>query len=152
MTVGENVAFALQQHSHLSEVEIRETLKQKLAVVEMAGVEDMMPSELSGGMQKRAALARAIALDPPIVLYDEPTAGLDPIRGKHIANLILRLQRELKVTSVVVTHDLICASAVADRLALLKGGKFAFVGTASALRQSDVPYVQEFVEASTLQC
>jgi phospholipid/cholesterol/gamma-HCH transport system ATP-binding protein len=152
MTVGENVAFALQQHSHLSEVEIRETLKQKLAVVEMAGVEDMMPSELSGGMQKRAALARAIALDPPIVLYDEPTAGLDPIRGKHIANLILRLQSELKVTSVVVTHDLICASAVADRLALLKGGKFAFVGTASALRQSDVPYVQEFVEASTLQC
>jgi phospholipid/cholesterol/gamma-HCH transport system ATP-binding protein len=152
MTIGENVTFALRHHSNMSEVMIKKTLKTKLGLVELEGLENRMPSELSGGMQKRAALARAIALDPPIVLYDEPTTGLDPIRGRHISELILRMQRELKVTSLVVTHDLICASIVADRLALLREGTFAFVGTANELRQSTEPYVHKFVEASTLRC
>lgn len=152
MTVGENVSFALEHHSPVSTEKIREVVRQKLSLVELEGVENKMPSDLSGGMQKRAALARAIALDPAIMMYDEPTAGLDPIRGKHIAELILRLQREMRVTSLVVTHDLICASAIADRLALLHQGDFVFIGTAGDLRKSSQPYVRKFIEASTLTC
>ena len=108
--------------------------------------------ELSGGMQKRAALARAIAYNPRIVFYDEPTTGLDPIRGKHISELIVRLQKELRVTSIVVTHDLVCASIVADRLAMLHDGKFLFIGSADEFRRCDVPYVREFLTASTHKC
>jgi phospholipid/cholesterol/gamma-HCH transport system ATP-binding protein len=151
MTIGENVAFALRHHSHLSEEKIQQMVSEKLSLVELSGMENKMPSEISGGMKKRAALARAIALDPPIVLYDEPTTGLDPIRGKHITELIHRLQQDLKVTSMVVTHDLICATAVADRLALLQKGKFVFEGTARQFYQNDSSYVREFVEASTLR-
>ena len=152
MTVGENVSFALEHHFPMSPDKIREVVHQKLSLVELEGVENKMPSELSGGMQKRAALARAIAMDPTIMMYDEPTAGLDPIRGKHITELILRLQREMTVTSLVVTHDLICASAIADRIALLHQGDFVFIGTVMDLRKSSEPYVRRFIEASTLTC
>jgi phospholipid/cholesterol/gamma-HCH transport system ATP-binding protein len=151
MTIGENISFALEHHRELSEAEIRDIVSEKLRLVELEGVESKMPSELSGGMQKRAALARAIAFDPHIIVYDEPTTGLDPIRATHISELVVRLQQELKVTSIVVTHDLICASIVADRLALLYEGKFLFVGTMEELRRSEDEYVREFLDASSLK-
>ena len=151
MTIGENVSFALEQRLNLTHEQIRDTVAEKLRLVELEGVEGKMPAELSGGMQKRAALARAIAFDPRIIVYDEPTTGLDPIRAKHISELVVRLQQELKVTSIVVTHDLICASVVADRLALLYEGRFLFVGTMEELRQSENEYVREFLEASSLR-
>ncbi|RJP69203.1 MAG: ATP-binding cassette domain-containing protein [Candidatus Abyssobacteria bacterium SURF_17] len=151
MTIGENISFAIRHHLNLTEEQIRDVVRQKLSMVELEGAEDKMPSELSGGMQKRAALARAIALEPQIVVYDEPTTGLDPIRAKTISELIVRLQHELKITSIVVTHDLICASHVADRLALLHEGKFLFVGTMEELRRSDNEYVREFLDSSSLR-
>ncbi len=152
MTVGDNISFALEHHSTLADEEIRNVVREKLRLVELEGVENKMPSELSGGMQKRAALARAIAVEPRIIVYDEPTTGLDPIRAKNISELIVRLQRELRVTSIVVTHDLICTSIVADRLALLHEGKFLFVGTMEEFRQSENKYVREFLDASSLKC
>jgi len=151
MTIAENISFALEQHLELTDEQIRDIVSEKLRLVELEGVEEKMPSELSGGMQKRAALARAIAFDPRIIVYDEPTTGLDPIRAKHISELVVRLQRELKVTSIVVTHDLICASKVADRLALLHDGRFLFIGTMEELRRSEDEYVREFLEASSLR-
>ena len=151
MTIAENVSFALEQHLELTDEQIRDIVSEKLRLVELEGVEEKMPSELSGGMQKRAALARAIAFDPRIIVYDEPTTGLDPIRAKHISELVVRLQRELQVTSIVVTHDLICASKVADRLALLHAGRFLFIGTMEELRRSEDEYVREFLEASSLR-
>jgi phospholipid/cholesterol/gamma-HCH transport system ATP-binding protein len=151
MTIGENISFALEHHLDLSENEIRDIVSEKLRLVELEGIEEKMPSELSGGMQKRAALARAIAFDPHIIVYDEPTTGLDPIRAKNISELVVRLQQELKVTSIVVTHDLICASIVADRLALLYEGTFIFVGTMEELRQSQDEHVREFLDASSLR-
>ncbi len=151
MTIGENISFALENHRSMTADELRDIVRQKLGMVELEGVEDKMPAELSGGMQKRAALARAIAFDPRIIIYDEPTTGLDPIRGKNISELIVRLQRDLRVTSIVVTHDLICASIVADRLALLYEGRFLFVGTMDELRRSENEYVHEFLEASSLR-
>lgn len=151
MTVGENITFALEHHRDLTDSELRDVVAEKLRLVELEGVAEKMPAELSGGMQKRAALARAIAFDPRIIIYDEPTTGLDPIRAKNISELVVRLQRELRVTSIVVTHDLICASVVADRLALLHEGKFVFIGTMEELRRSDDEYVREFLEASSLR-
>ncbi|UCD59330.1 MAG: ATP-binding cassette domain-containing protein [Candidatus Hydrogenedentota bacterium] len=151
LTVGENISFALEHHLNLSSQQIRDIVIRKLELVGLEGVEDKMPAELSGGMQKRAALARAIAFDPRIIIYDEPTTGLDPIRAKHISELIVRLQHEIKVTSIVVTHDLVCTSIVADRLALLHEGKFRFIGTMEELRRSDNKYVREFLEASSLR-
>lgn len=151
MTIGENISFALEHHKNLSHKEIRDVVSEKLRLVELEGVEDKMPSELSGGMQKRAALARAIALDPRIIIYDEPTTGLDPIRANNISELVEGLQRELQVTSIVVTHDLVCASIIADRVALLKKGRFLFVGTMEELRQSEDEYVREFLNASSLR-
>lgn len=151
MTVGENISFALEQHMRFTDEEIQDVVREKLRLVELEGIEDKMPAELSGGMQKRAALARAIAFNPRIIVYDEPTTGLDPIRAKNISELIVRLQRELQVTSIVVTHDLVCTSIVADRLALLHEGEFLFVGTMEELRRSENRYVREFLEASSLR-
>ncbi|RJP17747.1 MAG: ATP-binding cassette domain-containing protein [Candidatus Abyssobacteria bacterium SURF_5] len=151
LTIGENISFVLEHHSDLSEREIHERIIQKLRLVGLENVEDQMPAELSGGMQKRAALARALAFDPRIIIYDEPTTGLDPILAKQISELIHRLQLDLKVTSIVVTHDLICASIVADRVALLHEGKFIFVGAMDEMMKSENEYVQEFLEASSLR-
>jgi phospholipid/cholesterol/gamma-HCH transport system ATP-binding protein len=151
MTIGENISFALEHQLDLPEERIRDIVRQKLALVGLEGVEDKMPAELSGGMQKRAALARAIAFEPRIIIYDEPTTGLDPIKGRQISELIVKLQSELRVTSVVVTHDLVCASIVANRVALLHEGKFRFVGAMKDFKQSEDEYVREFLESSTLR-
>lgn len=128
MNVFDNVAFPLREHSQLSLAEITEKVREKLAMVKLKDVEKKMPSDLSGGMKKRVALARSLALDPEVVLFDEPTTGLDPVTSATIGKLIQSIQRELGVTAVVVTHDIPLARKVGDRLAFLSAGKFAFLG------------------------
>ncbi len=145
LTAGENVAYPIIEHFRFPEEEIEKIVREKLRLVGLEGVEDKMPAELSGGMKKRVALARAIAVDPEIILYDEPTTGLDPINVKRINYLIVELQRILKVTSIVVTHDLDCAYAVTDRLALLHRGKIAMVGTKEEFVSSELKEVRAFI-------
>jgi phospholipid/cholesterol/gamma-HCH transport system ATP-binding protein len=145
MTVGENVAFPMVQHTHLSLEEITRRVHEKLAQVGLAEVESLEPAALSGGMQRRAALARSLALDPQIIVYDEPTSGLDPITGDEIGHLIRHLQEALKVTSIIVTHDLRLTEMVADRLALLYKGKLVFLGTFAEFVQSSHPEVRRFL-------
>jgi phospholipid/cholesterol/gamma-HCH transport system ATP-binding protein len=145
MTVGENVAFPMVQHTDWSIEEIERRVAEKLGQVGLAGVEPLEPSALSGGMLRRAALARSLALDPQIIIYDEPTAGLDPITGDEIGFLIHRLRDALKVTSIVVTHDLRLAELVADRLALLHEGRWAFQGTYEEFLNSSHPEVLRFL-------
>ncbi len=129
MSVGENVAFPMEQHTDWSRGEINARVRDKLSQVGLEGALNLSPAELSGGMKRRAALARSLALDPQLIIYDEPTAGLDPITGDEIGRLIRRLQQNLGVTSIVVSHDLRLTEEVADRVALLSEGKIAFLGT-----------------------
>lgn len=145
LTVAENVAFPLREHTRKSETEVRKIVQQRLTMVGLPGVGARMPAQLSGGQKKRVALARAIALEPQVILYDEPTTGLDPIRSDVINELILKLQRELKMTSIVVTHDMISAFKVADRIVMLYNGKLIIDGTPQQIRQSDNPTVQRFI-------
>ncbi len=128
MNVFENVAFPLREHTRLEEAEIADTVRHKLAMVNLKDVANKMPSDLSGGMKKRVALARSLALDPEAVLFDEPTTGLDPVTSATIGHLIRSIREKLGVTSVVVTHDIALARRVGDRLAFLSGGRFAFIG------------------------
>ena len=128
LDIFDNVAFPLREHTLRSEEEIEETVQAKLALVGLEGVEEKMPSDLSGGMKKRAALARSLALDPEAMLFDEPTTGLDPITSATIGRLIHSIQENLGVTSVVVTHDVALARRIGDRLAFLDEGRFAFLG------------------------
>ena len=145
LTVGENVAFPLQEHTRKSKEEIGQIVRQKLKMVGLVGIEKKMPGELSGGQKKRVALARAIALDPELILYDEPTTGLDPIRSDVINELIIKLQKQLKVTSIVVTHDMASAFKVADRIVMLHEGKIIFVGTPEEIKATEDPIVRRFV-------
>lgn len=147
MTVLGNVAFPLREHrKHLSEAEIREIVASKLKLVGLEGVEDKYPSELSGGMRKRVGLARAVVLDPKIVLYDEPTTGLDPITTDNVDEMILDAKRELGVTSVVISHDIGSAFKVADEIAVLYQGRIVESGPPEALRQSNHPHVRNFLQ------
>ncbi len=145
MTSGENVAFPLVEHSRLGRREIEEVVARKLGLVGLDGIQHKRPGQLSGGQRKRVALARAIALDPEIILYDEPTTGLDPLRADNISDLIIKLQRELSVTSVVVTHDMTSAFKVADRMLMLHQGGFIADGPPASFRESDDPRVRRFV-------
>ena len=129
MSVGENVAFGLREHTDKGDDEIRHIVAEKLELVGLPGVEEMMPQELSGGMKKRVGLARAIATDPEIIFYDEPSSGLDPIMTAKIDELIIDMQRKLDVTSVVVTHDMVSASRIADRIAMIYDGELIAVDT-----------------------
>ncbi len=146
MTVKENVAFGLRMHTDYSEDEIDRIVKEKLRLVGLEGIESLMPSSLSGGMKKRVSLARAIALNPKIILYDEPTAGLDPIRSTDISLLIKNTQEVMHATSVVVTHDLKSARMIADIMAFLYNGSFLIVGTPEDLEKSSDPLVRQFME------
>jgi phospholipid/cholesterol/gamma-HCH transport system ATP-binding protein len=145
MSVGENVAFGLRQHTDYTEEEIARIVRRKLRMVGLAGQENAMPNELSGGQKKRVSLARAIAVDPEIVLYDEPTAGLDPIMSNTIDRLITSTRRRLGNTAVVVTHHMSSAFEIADRIAMLYEGKIIEVGTVEEIRNSANPIVQQFI-------
>ena len=145
LTNLENVAFPLKEHTDLPPEEIASRAIEKLSQVGLPEVGTKMPGELSGGQRKRVALARAIAMGPKVVLYDEPTTGLDPIRSDVINELILKLQRELGVTSIVVTHDMNSAFKVSDRIVMLYQGKLQFDGTADTIRRSEDPVVKRFI-------
>jgi phospholipid/cholesterol/gamma-HCH transport system ATP-binding protein len=149
LTVQENVAFPLEHHRRdMSKSERADRVRQLLTEVGMDGDIDKMPSDISGGMQKRVGLARALALEPEMLLLDEPTAGLDPISSAEIDELILKLQRERRMASIVVTHDLDSARTIAGRLALLNEGDVVIEGTFEDLQQSDVGFVKEFLKQS----
>jgi phospholipid/cholesterol/gamma-HCH transport system ATP-binding protein len=145
LSVGENIAYPLREHTSMSEQEIRERVRETLSLVGLEGIEDKDPAELSGGMRKRVALARAIALVPRIILYDEPTTGLDPTNTEKINELIVDMDEKLGVTSVVVTHDMRSAFKISDRIALLYQGKIAFAGTPKEIESSDLPLVRQFI-------
>ena len=145
MNVGENLAFPLEHHTELGDEQIRARVAEVLSWIELEGIEDKMPSELSGGMQKRVALARTIVLEPRIVVYDEPTTGLDPLTSDTISELIRRLQAERGITSIVVTHDVRCTFHVADRVALIDQGKVLVEGSLEEIKQSPVPKLQSFL-------
>ncbi len=146
MTVGENVALPLKEHTPQPDSTIKIMTRIKLGLVGLAGFENFMPSELSGGMKKRAALARALAMDPEILFCDEPSAGLDPIVAVGIDHLILKLKKAFKMTIVVVTHELESVFLIADRIALMHEGEFLFVGSKQEMKNSDNPYVRQFLE------
>lgn len=148
LSVWENVGFGLKQHTALSNDEIFEIATEKLAMVGLYGVEELRPSELSGGMQKRVGLARAIAMEPEILLYDEPTTGLDPINADMINNLIIEMREKLKVTSVAITHDMVSAYKIADRIAMLHQGKIIETGTPEEIRTTQNPYVRQFISGN----
>jgi len=149
MTVGENVGLALREHTPLPEKQIEIVVGEKLALVGLTGSEGSRPSSLSGGMKKRAALARALALNPKIMLYDEPTTGLDPITSDVINRLIRRLQDRLKITSIAVTHDMRSAYHIADRIAMLHEGRIHAMGTPNEIQATRDPIVRQFIEGSS---
>ena len=150
MTVGENVGLSLAEHTKLSGEEIRRRVADRLEWVGLKDAEALHPASLSGGMKKRVGLARAMAMDPAIILYDEPTTGLDPITGDVINTLIRAMQQRLGVTSVVVTHDLMSAYKVGDRLAMIYQGKVVFSGTPDEVRHTDNAMVHQFIEGSSV--
>jgi len=148
LKVWENVSFFLMRHRGISEKKAKEIAIEKLRLVGLVGVEDLMPSELSGGMRKRVGLARAIAHDPEILLYDEPTTGLDPIMADAINDLIIDLKKKLNVTSVAITHDMHSAYKIGDRIAMLYEGKIIEVGTPEEIKNSSNPIVRQFITGS----
>lgn len=148
LTVGENVAFGLIEHRRCERQDVERRVGDLLAMVDMSGTEHLMPAELSGGMRKRVGVARALALEPSIMLYDEPTAGLDPISAAAIDNLVLRLREEMEVSTLIVSHDVESLRRVSDRAALLHQGIFLAVGPMSALQASADPAVMQFLSGA----
>jgi phospholipid/cholesterol/gamma-HCH transport system ATP-binding protein len=144
MTVFENVAFTLREHTRLAEREIKRVVEEKLEFVEMSGTEGLTPAELSGGMQKRIALARTMANNPDYIFFDEPTTGLDPITARTINELIIRVREQTGTTVVVVTHDLESAAMVAQKIVLIKEGEKYFEGTPDDFQRSDIDFVRTF--------
>lgn len=144
MTVRENLEFPLRKNFTYTEKEIDKKVEATLELVSLREAIDKMPSELSGGMRKRIGLARSIITDPKLMLYDEPTTGLDPITTKEISNLIITLQKHLKMTSIAVTHDLICAKIIADRAIFLKDGNIIYEGKINSLTESQDPFLTNF--------
>lgn len=151
LSVFDNVAFPLREHGMQDEKEIREKVHKALALVNIIGHDGKAPVDLSGGMRKRVALARAIISPPSVILYDEPTAGLDPVVSDSINRLIRRLQGQLRVTSIVVTHDMVSAYRIGDRIALLDQGRIYFCGSPRQLRFSGDPIIRNFIEGRSLE-
>jgi phospholipid/cholesterol/gamma-HCH transport system ATP-binding protein len=150
LSVWENVGFGLLEHTRLSRKEVRKVVSEKLAMVGLKDIEDKMPAELSGGMKKRVGLARAIAMDPQIILYDEPTTGLDPIMADVINELIIKLKKEINATSIAITHDMTSAYKIGDKLALLYLGTIHQIGTPEEIKNSEDPVVHQFVTGSSV--
>ncbi|HEY7676180.1 MAG TPA: ABC transporter ATP-binding protein [Candidatus Methylomirabilis sp.] len=149
LTVGENVAYPLREHTRMDDTQVEARVREVLGLVGLDGIEAKAPAALSGGMRKRVGLARAIALAPHLILYDEPTTGLDPQNAEKINELIRDLQRKLGVTSVVVTHDMHSAFKVSDRIAMLRGGRIAALGAPAELQRSTEEFVQDFIAGRT---
>jgi phospholipid/cholesterol/gamma-HCH transport system ATP-binding protein len=152
MNVEENVGFPLREHTDKSPEEIAAIVADKLNVVGLPGTQRKMPSELSGGMRKRVALARSIALEPDMIMYDEPTTGLDPLTSEKIAQLIVEINERLKTTSIVVTHDIVAARTVADRVAFLHQGRFQFIGTFDDAARGGHPVLMEYFRSMGFPC
>jgi phospholipid/cholesterol/gamma-HCH transport system ATP-binding protein len=148
LTVAQNVAFPLERHSDMSDIERQKRVRELLSIVGMENDLDKLPGQISGGMQKRVGLARALVLSPDILLFDEPTAGLDPITASEIDALILKMQKEGKMTSIVVTHDLPSARLVSDRLVLMRGGRILIDGSFQDLQESKEEFVVQFLNRS----
>ncbi len=145
MTVAENVGFGLIEHDNISQKELLERIEESLSLVGLCGIGNLMPAELSGGMKKRVSLARALCIRPKLILYDEPTTGVDPITADSINDLIRSLHDRLNVTSIVVTHDMTSAYKVSDRIAMLYQGKIIFEGTPDEVKENDHGVVHQFV-------
>lgn len=148
LTVSENISFGLVEHKLLGVDEINHRVQDLLGLIGLEGIEHLKPSELSGGMRKRVGLARAIAMDPDIIFYDEPTTGLDPIMGDVINDLIIKMKHRFNATSIAVTHDMASAFKIADRIAMLYKGKIIEIGTADQIKNSANPVVQQFINGS----
>jgi phospholipid/cholesterol/gamma-HCH transport system ATP-binding protein len=151
LTVYQNVAFGLERHRRLSQKQIRDIVRERLAWVGLEGVENLYPSQLSGGMRKRVGLARALAMDPHIVLFDEPTSGLDPVNAYQIDRLITRLNRELNLTAVVVSHDVVSLMRTTHRIAMVDDGQIVAEGAPDAIRNSEHPKVQAFLQMASAE-
>ena len=145
MTVGENVAFGLERYTDYSKEKIKELVRENLAKVGLRDIENLMPYELSGGMRKRVGLARAIAYKPDIILYDEPSTGIDPIRADAINDLIIRMKKEMNATELIITHDMVSAYKIADRIGMLYEGKVIEIGTPEEIENSKNPIIQQFI-------
>ncbi|MBN1594793.1 ABC transporter ATP-binding protein [candidate division FCPU426 bacterium] len=148
LSVEENVSFGLRRMKNLPEKEIARIVRERLAMVGLRDIEGKYPSELSGGMKKRVALARAIAMDPEVILYDEPTTGVDPIMADAINDLILDMKKKLSLTSVAVTHDMVSAYKIADRMAMLHEGRIVGMGTPAQIKKSRNPLIRQFISGS----
>lgn len=148
MTVGENVGFGLREHTLLSREEIKKRVQERLKILGLSGIEGLKPNEISGGMKKRVGLARAIAMEPEILLYDEPTTGLDPIMADVINDLIVRLKGTFQVTSLTITHDMKSAYKIADRIAMLYDGRIIEIGTPDEIQKTKNLIVQQFITGS----
>jgi len=148
LSVGENVGYGLQEHFRykMSQEEMRERVNWALSLIDLPGIEEMRPSDLSGGMRKRVALARAIAVQPEVLLYDEPTTGLDPINTARVNHLIMGLQEKLHITSIVVTHDMRSLFAISDKIAMVHSGRIICHGSVDEFRSSTDPRVADFIE------
>jgi len=150
MSVWENVGFGLKRQKNLKDKEIKEIAVEKLKMVGLVGIEDEMPSELSGGMRKRVGLARAIAMEPEILLYDEPTTGLDPIMADAINDLIIEMRERLNITSIAITHDMKSAFKIADTIAMLYNGLIIERGSSEEIKNTSDPVVKQFIEGSAV--
>ena len=150
LTVEENIKLGLQEHTNLTEEDMNKIVKNKLGIVGLDGTQKLKPADLSGGMKKRVGLARAISMDPEIILYDEPTTGLDPVRADSINKLILELENTLNTTSIVITHDMVSTYQIADRIAMLYNGKIIQVGTVQEIKNTDSPVVKQFTTGSNV--
>ena len=148
MNVCDNVSFGARRHMKKTESELKDMVREKLSIVGLSNIEELMPSELSGGMQKRVGLARALAMEPKVLLYDEPTAGLDPIMAGAIASLISKMRDELGIASLLVSHDLPTIMAASNRIAMLHAGRIIAIGTAQEMKESSDPFVRQFMSGS----
>jgi len=148
MTVEENIGLPLREHTRLSDEDIRRVVEEKLRLVGLEQIENLRPAELSGGMKKRVALARALVMEPLYILFDEPTTGVDPVMADKINDLIIEIQKKLKTTSITVTHDIASAFKIGNTFAMLADGKIIFKGTEKELKENRDPRVKEFLKSS----